>query len=262
MKNRSVTIWVVVAVLLPTSLSRAALMGYVASQTSNSVVYLTNFDTGEQIPLGPSGIWEITGIETSPINGCIVVVDNNRFDLWNIDATSGLGSRISEQGYESNGYDVNLSFAIDGTLYGLSRDFAGIIPPKLMTKNLNTGENTLISLVSTYTQTTAFAIDNSGKGIGWDSGAKWLFEIDLTDGATKSIGQLQGSFSAFDYGPDGILYGWSGNSLYRINIESCSATYLRNFSQSGSSFAIIPEPATLVLLGLGVPILSGLRRNR
>jgi hypothetical protein len=67
---------------------------------------------------------------------------------------------------------------------------------------------------------------------------------------------------AFDFGPDGVLYAWDNNKLYSIDTANLTATHLRTFGQTGCAFAVVPEPATLLLLGLGVPIISGLRKRR
>ncbi len=112
---------------------------------------------------------------------------------------------------------------------------------QLLAINTDTGTDTIVASLSPYVSMAAFAIDGSGRAVGWDSGADWLFEIDLTDGSTSSIGQLQGSFDAFDYGPDGILYGWNNNQLFSIDADSVSSTYLRSFSIGSNAFTKSPN---------------------
>ena len=84
-----------------------------------------------------------------------------------------------------------------------------------------------------------------------DEVTDYLFEVDLSDGSTTSIGQLSGNFDAFDIGPDGTLYGWDYGDLYSIDLDNCAKTYINSFEHSGRSLTIIPEPATLLLLGFG-----------
>ena len=258
MRNRSVTIWVMVVVLVSTGVSKADLVGYMATYTDNSVVYFTNFDTGEQTPLGPSGISQLSAFDISPVDGYIYGIDidfsASQPDFYRIATDNGVGTLIKIDILQPNiwGAQRNLTFSSDGTLYG-------IVGSDFFTINTLTGDTSVIGALNPYIDTHAFAINSAGKGIGWDSGANWLFEIDLTDGSTTSLGYLDGGFDAFDFGPDGVLYAWDSNKLYSIDTANLTATHLRTFGQTGYAFAVVPEPTTLLLLGLGAVML---RRKR
>ncbi|HDY87049.1 MAG TPA: DUF4394 domain-containing protein, partial [bacterium] len=201
MINSRITIWVMVVVLVANSLSKADLIGYTANETGNSIVYLTDFDTGEQTVIGmPSGIDTITALEVSPVNGRLYAI-NLHENLYEINISTGVGTLLGNLNALGSGLH-SLMFAPNGTLYGLSNwNDNG-----LFEINTSTAETTLIGSLNPFISVTALAIDNGGRAIGYDSGADWLFEIDLTDGSTTSLGQLDGDFFAFDYGPDGTLY--------------------------------------------------------
>lgn len=264
MRNVSMIIWAVVMVLLVAGASRADLTGYVACYNDSELVYFTNFDTGEQTALGRSGIIEeIRAMDLSPIDGRLFASGNNY--LWTIDTTSGVGRRIGTAGSRID----NLAFAPDSTLYGITTGTAA----HLVTIDTVTGNTTTIGSTLPYTTIDAFGIDESGRGIAWwwnsaNTSESTLLGIDLTDGSTSLIGYLRAGFSAFDYGPDGTLYGWCasgmGGEYYdyfcRIDVENLEAVHLRTFQNGWSQFAIIPEPATLLLFGLGG--LALLRRRR
>ena len=242
---------IIVILFAVTGVLKADLTGYTASSTSNSVVYLTNFDTGEQTTLGlPSGIDRIKALEVSPVDGELYAIGGGNKvsgyfsrELYRIDRATGVGQFV---GTMNSKYFQDLSFAPTGQLYGVAGNDI-YFGDTLYNINLTNGAATSVGSLSPFTATLALAIDNTGKGIGWDSGAKWLYKINITDGSTTSLGQLAGNFDAFDYSPDGTLYGWAGNALYSINTETVTSTYLRNFSISGRSITMVPEPSTLAL---------------
>lgn len=268
MRNAGMIIWAMIVVLVAAGNSRATLTGYVVRYLENDEVYFTNFDTGEQTLLGQTNIPPLSNpmiraLDISPIDGRLFAIGYD--DLWTINTISGVGSRIGNVGTTSI---ENLSFAPDGTLYGITSRY----DPHLVTIDTVTGKTTDIGSTLPYLDTCAFAIDENGRAIAQGrsniASQYELFEVDLTDGSTSSIGYLEGGFSAFDYGPDGILYGWEENGMaglyidyfYSIDVGNLTATQLRSFSNGWSQFAIIPEPATLLLLGLGG--LSLLRKRR
>jgi len=195
MKSAKMTVWVMVVVLVATGVSKADLTAYIATWSSSSVVYTTDLVTGAQTPIGgPSGVSSVRALEVSPIDGTIFATTGPKF--WSISRITGAGTLIGNM----QAYIINMAFSSDGSLYGISDD------DDLFEIDTLTGDTTLIGSLSPYISANAFAIDSYGKGIAWDSGANWLFEIDLSDASTTSLGYLEVNFDAFDYGPDGVLY--------------------------------------------------------
>jgi hypothetical protein len=237
MRRRNVTIWAMVVVLLATGISRADLVGYVATW---SEVYLTDF-SGTNTSLGQSGIVDIRAIDISPIDGILYAADDSG-QLWTVDTATGVGSLIGNMGRRID----SMSFAPDGTLYAIHNGTS--------LRSINTSTAVATAVGSTWSYNSiAVAINNNNTAIAWDHTTQYLFEIDLSNGSTTSLGYLEGSdFDAFDYGPDGVLYAYDedDSKLYSVDVDNLTFAY-EGSSVYGRSMATIPEPATLLLLGLG-----------
>lgn len=271
MRSASMIIWAVVLVLVVAGSSRADLVGYVVRTIENDQVYFTNFDTGEQTLLGRHRLPEVEALEFSPIDGRLYATGAD--SLWTIDTTSGAGSKIGSVGTTLM---HNLAFAPGGTLYGIAALEAGEPGENeswLMTIDTGTGGTTVIGSRLPYERVWGFAIDETGRAVatGENVGSprppSWLFEIDLTDGSTSPLGEFP-AFRDLDYGPNGILYAWADSGMggeyldyfYSIDVENLEFTHLRTFRLGQSQFAIIPEPATLLMLGMGAVVLRRKRR--
>ena len=257
MKKRSVIIWVMAIGLVVTGVSKADVMGYTGTCTQFSVVYPTNLSTGEQIHPGLlTSIYQLDALEAST-NGKLYAL-NVYGNFWEIDVIDWQTASlilIKDDIFQINAYfGQSLAFAPNGKLYATVED-----PGDLFEIDVSTGDTTLVGSLSPFTAPMAFAINSQGRAVGWDEAAGWLFEVDLSDGSTTSIDPISGNFDAFDFGPDGTLYGWDHGDLYSIDLDNCNKTYINSFEHSGRSLTVIPEPATLLLLGLGAVML---RRKR
>lgn len=251
MKSRSLIIWVMVMFLASAGTSRADLVGYVAG---DSQLVSMNYTTDSSTNLGPSGAFGFKAIEFSPTDENVYVTTNSG-GFYKIDTTSGEASKIADTGHLSLN---NLAFAPNGNLFAV--DYTS---NELVRIDVQTGDVTTIGSLSPYGFVTAFAIDNSGKAVGWDSGAEWLFEVDLVDGSTTSLGYLPGSFDAFDYSSNGVLYGWDylggvdGTRLYGIDVANVRLdSSLGWFAHGESGFTLVPEPTTPPIADAGVDIIA------
>jgi hypothetical protein len=226
------------------------------------VLYITELEMGTQTSLSISGTHSIKSLAISPITGELYgfadtrAYWNDSSELVKIDKTTGVATTIGELPYIGN--RGMMDFALDGTLYIFDSHYDH---KNLWSIDIETGQSTLIgSVLPDYASISAFAINDEGRAVAWGgrngiSTADWLYEINLSDGSTNELGYLPGDFTAFSYAPDGTLFGWGSQNLYHIDVDDLTSTYVTSFPNGGPSFAVIPEPATLFLLGLGAMIL-------
>ncbi len=256
------------ALLLPTSVSQGALMGYVGKGTD---IYFTDFETGQQTQITlsnlPSIVSSFEAFAISPTDHTLYAVGHWRYCLnvmgrqlccaiYKIESTGQVSKVFQPWAYGNYGIP-NLAFAPDGALYGFTSN-------RLLVGNVDTGDMDFIGVTSSNSTVRAFAIDFEGAGIVWNSSSTMpLQHIDLSGGPNSIVvGRefLEGPFEAFDYGPDGTLYGWHNRRLYEIDIDNLTATELGSFSHGDTAFALIqiPEPTTLTFIGFA--LLLGIRR--
>ena len=221
MRKQTILLMVMAVIFATASISRGDFTGYI---TTGTEVVWTNFETGEQTSLGPSGIDNIMAMDISPVDGSLYATDDYG-QLWKVDTISGAGSLI---GNVARCTDA-LSFAPDGTLYG-TLEFN-----RLRKINIDTADAITIGPLFSYTSAYTLAIDSSGEAVAWDRRTGSLFEIDLSNGSTTLIGNVgttvAGEFGSLEYGPNGTLYGWHRYRLYSIDVDSLEVTFLRSFSQ-------------------------------
>lgn len=256
MKNMVAKILMVaVIILVATSSTHGTLMGYQASSSLNSTLWQIDLETLEQTSIGVTGVPSINALDISPVDGDLYGL--SFYDLYKLDTENGIATSIAKDILPYGA--KSMAFAPDGTAYVLNSVDDDVM---LYSIDVNTGATTEVVTLPPYTHVTAFAIDTAGNGIAWSTASNWLIHIDLTDGSTTSLGHLTGTFQAFDYGPDGILYASSEGGIYTIDVANLDATFLGNFENTSSmyGFTVIPEPATLLFLTLGM--LGLLRRRR
>lgn len=244
MKRRRFFLLFIIVALSSPNVTSATLLGYLG--TGYGTVYHTNFDTGEQSEVKHSAQGQMVALDISPIDGMIYTSGGGK--LYRIDPISGQDESI---GNLSN--VESLSFDYDGTLYGIQQDKLIIIDP-------DTADWVLVGQLAPYYSSRALAINQSGRALGCIRGdPSVFFEINLSDGSTTALGELsRGDWDAFDFGPDNELYAWTGEWIYHIDIDNLIDTHvgLTHYSFSGEAFALIPEPTTVIFLGLGVLILA------
>ncbi len=215
--------------------AQADITGYVGHYQE---VYLTDF-TSTTTLLGLSGIADIRALDTEPASGILYAADDDG-QLWTVDTGTGVGTLIGNMGRRID----SISFAPDGTLYALYEE--------ALLRRIDTSTAVATTIGSRWPyHITAFAVDSNGSAIGWDHDTSSLIAIDLTDGSTTSLGALSGHFDAFDYGPDGRLYGYRAElgTLYSVDIDSLTFTY-EGSSVLGRAMAVVPVPIpSAVLLG-------------
>ncbi|HUT59285.1 MAG TPA: hypothetical protein VNA25_15655, partial [Phycisphaerae bacterium] len=214
-------------------------VAYQLSYTENCTFYISNLQTGAQTPVGPTGVRYIDHLAVSPKDGTPYGLSYSG-DLYTINVSTAVAT-LEANDTLPDGSVGGLAFAPDGTLYAALR--AGSLAGKFYAINIGTGGATEVGALHPYVSTRALAIDNAGRCIGWDGGAKWLFEANLADASTQSLGYLETPFEAFDYAPDGTLYGSNaGGALYVVDANQITATYIRQLGTASGvyAFAIVP----------------------
>ena len=272
---RSRIVWVGVGValailVLSAPAARGAVVGYQATaETSGdgfSKLYSIDVTTGVRGLIGSTGVQCLRALDSSPHDGFLYGLGYGSVagtSLFRIDTATGSATEVVT-GVAPGGFVVNnLAFAPNGIAYAsvgwLYDDPVNLDLLKIDV--LNKTVTHLGSLSPVYDQMRALAIDAAGNGIGWDADSNSLFTVDLNTAATTHLGDLNLRFEAFDYGPDGTLYGWSiWDEIYAIDPASATATLmpgLTNTPHSIGSLAIafppVPEPTSLLVwLLLGV----------
>jgi hypothetical protein len=239
MNSRCIGLAIAVYSLNTFTVNAADLLGYIATTTNNSVVYRTNFTTGTQTPLGPSG-QAIRAIAENPADGSLYA-HSGPGNLYRINTTNGAASFVAAWRADDMAF-------FGGHIYAISEIGS---ESRLSRFNLSTGTITDIGPLPLYPTVRAFAIDASGQGIGWDEGSDFLFRVNLSDATTTTLGLLPGDYQAMDYGPDGTLYGWQVDELYRVNPDTVSASFVRGFAIDGVSMTLdrlVPEPHCFILV--------------
>ncbi len=212
------------------------------------------FDAGVQftdIAFAPSG--ELYGVTSAY--------------LYEIDPTTGWSTLIGSHGFggPSSSYGIDsLVFGPDGVLYAAGNNI-------LISIDTLTGVGTRIGSLSGHWSAGDLAVDDEGRLLmTTDLGD--LVELNTEHGGATLLGRLPyNDIYALATDADGTLYGLrSTNQILQINPDEASVVSLGTLHANrligrawGASFALasLPEPATALLLILGLPI-AGLGRRK
>ncbi|MFH1369735.1 MAG: DUF3466 family protein [Planctomycetota bacterium] len=224
-------------------------------------VRATLFDAtggGNNINLGTLGG---TSSNASSINNNGQIVGSASYLVGNVaahavhatlfDATGG-GNNIdlgTLDGPDSLAYSINNNGQIVG--YASASDVAGDWHATLFDATGGGNNIDLGTLGGSYSR--AYSINNIGQIVGWAdvAGYERAILFDATGGgANIDLNTLIDPTS-----------GWTLREALSINDNGWIVGYGINPDGYEGAFLLTPEPTTLLLLGLGVPIISGLRKK-
>ncbi|MFO0959533.1 MAG: PEP-CTERM sorting domain-containing protein [Isosphaeraceae bacterium] len=221
---------------------------------ASGVLGKVNVDTGAVTVVGNMGV-VMTDIAFAP-NGDLYGITFN--GLYRINPTTAAATLIGQLTFAGANA---LVFGTDGTLY-----VANSNTTSLYRANTSTGAETVLGNIGfSSAGDLAFVAGN----LYMSSSADHLIRINL---AGTVSGTDIGAFGFSNvYGlatPDNnILYGVAGTQVFSVNTTTGTGTLLSNYGgrglgqANGSSFVTeaigVPEPSSLISLGIGVVVVSG-----
>ncbi len=254
------------------------LIGYVSQ---GPVLYLTNFDTGTQTPVPlanlSSNIAYFESLAVSPDYDYLYAIGHWRTyltvqgrqykrALYRIDLGTGNVSLVSSLqgqmgGFENTTYFPDMAVDVAGTPYTVDKGLLYTLVPDGGWSVTYVGQTHGPPDGYGIGDPRAFDIDLNGVGLAQSTQTgNMLYRVNLSNALVTQLGSLPQSFVAFDHGPDGTVYGWSGKTIYRVDVGGLSVSEMLSVQYGGNAFSLIPEPTTLTFFTLCIPAL--IRRTR
>jgi hypothetical protein len=243
----------VVMVILTSEGHAAYTFGYSVQSDGDDNLYRINLNTGACTKIGPVGYEDVEGLSFQPGTGVLFGWNNGGY-LITINLSTGAGTPLGPSGI-SGQFDAGLTFDSAGHLF-----VTRATTKDLYAANPTTGA---ASFIGSTDPEEVIALADAGGGNLWgvsqeyDGQPLYFVSINKSTAATTVIGSMGlGSGIShgvgIDYAPDGTLWGIADSGqIFTINTVTGQASVVASSLSGFEGLAIVPEPATMILLALG-----------
>ncbi len=256
----------------------ASLLGTDWNNTSSGL-YSINTVTGTATLIGPTGQVRLIGLVVDSNNDIFAISEETNSRLWRLNGSTGASTLVGALGFNLQEGDMTID-PVSGTMY--VADGAGDV---LYTVNKTTGAATLVGSFGAagrdvsglqFIGSTLYGLalrDSNPDSFGTVNPLTGLFtaigNTGTNCGVIAALGRDPASGTTF-LGCASTAFG-NDNQLYSMNLATGAATLvgpltgvaasISGFSTAGNPTILVPEPASLTLLVLGLVVLGFAKRR-
>jgi hypothetical protein len=244
-------------------------------ERDTGMLYEISTDDASIHEIGSTGLGNLASLEFDSLGNLYGFTSGSSASLYLIDPADASVTRVGSLGADFV-FEAGLAIGADGVAYGTNLRNSSF--PKLFSISLDTGAVTTIGTIAGAPHDiNGLALRDDGMLVGLDRETNALLEIDpltatssiisIIDAKVGSVGGMTvaGAMAWFSTaGPESSTPG--SNELYSFDLYTGEQTLVGGFSGSIggagiSGLAVVPEPSTAMLVGLGFSILAVRRRR-